>query len=484
MRTLDLDFLFHPKSIAIAGVKDSSIQFNTGLMFLKGLINFGYSGRLYPLNPRGGEVMGLRIFKSLKEIPEEVDYVISAVPAKNTPQLAADAAAKRVKAIHFFTSGFGEIENADGKRLQEEILATARSGGMRIIGPNCLGLYCPEGGLTFNPDASRESGPVAMISQSGGNASHALAEGNTRGVHFSKVISMGNGADLNEADYLDYLTSDPDTEIITAYLEGIKEGPRFFKVLEEAAKIKPVVIFKVGVSEAGAEAAVSHTTALAGSSQVWEGLLKQAGAILVHSIEEMMDMVVALLHMPPPQGKRAAILGIGGGASVILADEFSQAGLSLPKFSQESRRKLIGFYSSEAGRIFKNPIDINNLESPKVFTDTVNMIDASPDVDFLVLHIAFDHFGLASNEEKSLMIEVYLSLILKLKSTVTKPIAVILHSFASESAKKLADELRNAFAKEGFAVFSSVRSAAVALNRYVQHQQRLVNNMPAVRVSS
>ena len=291
---LDLEFLFHPQSIAIAGVKDVNIKFNPGLMFLEALIKFGYKGRLYPLNPGGGEVLGLKVYKNVQEIPDPVDYIISAIPAKNTPQLVADAAAKGVKAIHFFTSGFGEIENIEGEKLQAEILTLARRGGVRIIGPNCLGLYCPQSGLTFNPEVSQEIGSVGMISQSGGNASHAIAEGNTRGIHFSKVISMGNGADLNESDYLEYLTHDPETKIITAYLEGIKEGPRFLKALKAAAKIKPVIIFKVGNSESGAEAAASHTTALAGSSRVWEGLLRQAGAIQVHSIEEMIDVVRSL----------------------------------------------------------------------------------------------------------------------------------------------------------------------------------------------
>ena len=238
MSISDIDFLFHPQSIAIAGVKDVNVIFNTGLMFLKALTTFGYPGKIYPLNPSGGEVMGLKIYKTVKEIPDQVDYLISAVPSKNTPQLVADAAVKGVKAIHFFTSGFGEIENAEGKRLQEEILEIARRGSIRIIGPNCLGLYCPKGGLTFNPDVSKECGPVAMISQSGGNASHTIAEGNSRGVYFSKIISMGNGADLNESDYLEYLTHDPDTRIITAYIEGIKDGPRFLKAIKAAAKNK------------------------------------------------------------------------------------------------------------------------------------------------------------------------------------------------------------------------------------------------------
>jgi len=180
-----LDFLFHPQSIAIAGVSENVNKFNFGLRYLQGLQEFGYPGKLYPLNPAGGEVNGMTLYKSLREIPGEVDYIISAIPAPFTPQLVDEAAAKGVKAIHFFTSGFSEIENAEGKRLQAEVLARAKKGGIRVIGPNCLGLYCPAGGLSFNGDYARTAGQVAMISQSGGNAAHCIQEGAARGVYFS-----------------------------------------------------------------------------------------------------------------------------------------------------------------------------------------------------------------------------------------------------------------------------------------------------------
>ncbi len=476
MGALDLDYLFHPRSIAIAGVKDVNVKFNPGLMFLEALIKFGYKGRLYPLNPAGGEVLGLKVYKNVKEIPDTVDYLISAIPSKNTPQLVTDAVAKGVKAIHFFTSGFGEIENLEGERLQREILALARGGGVRIIGPNCLGLYCPKGGLTFNPEVSRESGPVGMISQSGGNASHAIAEGNSRGIHFSKVISMGNGADLNESDFLEYLTHDPETKIITAYLEGIKEGPRFLKAIKAAAKIKPVIVFKVGTSESGAETAASHTTALAGSSPVWEGLLRQAGAIQVHSIEEMIDVSVAFQYMPVPKGINTVIVGIGGGASVIAADEFSRAGLVLPRFSNELRQDLIKLYSSEAGRIFKNPIDMNNFESPEIFAETIKMIEADNNVDSLILHVAFDHFGLISGDDKALMTGLFHVMILDLIHKVKKPMAVILHSFVTDRAGKLAKEMQVSLTRAGFAVFLSIPRAAMALSKFIRYQQWLKSN--------
>jgi acyl-CoA synthetase (NDP forming) len=469
----NLDFLFHPQSIAIAGVKNVDVKFNPGLMFLEALIKFGYKGRLYILNPGGGEVLGMKVDKNVNEISGPVDYIISAIPSRNTPQLVADAVAKGVKAIHFFTSGFGEIEDKEGEKLQAEILSLARRGGVRIIGPNCLGLYCPQGGLTFNPEVSREHGPVAMISQSGGNASHAIAEGNERGIHFSKVISMGNGADLNESDFLEYLTQDPETKIITAYLEGIKEGPRFLKALKAATRIKPVIIFKVGNSESGAEAAVSHTTALAGSSQVWEGLLRQAGAIQVYSIEEMIDVAVAFQYMSVPKGVKTVILGIGGGASVIAADEFSRVGLSLPKFSKKTRQNLIKLYPSEAGRIFKNPIDMNGLENQETFIETIRIIEAETDVDLLIFHVAFDHFGLISGDDKALMTGLFHVLILDLIHKVKKPMAVILHSFVTDRAGKLAKEMHDSLTKAGFPVFLSIPRGARALSKFIPYQQRM-----------
>lgn len=475
--TENLDFLFHPKTIAIAGVSEKAKNFNPGLKFLEGLMQIGFKGKIYPMNPTGGEINGLKIYQSLKDIPDQVDYVISAIPARYTPQLVADAAEKGVRAIHFFTSGFSEIENVEGERLQAEIMAGAKAGGIRVVGPNCLGLYCPAGGLTFNADFEKTSGPVAMISQSGGNAAHCVQEGTSRGVLFSKVISMGNGADLNESDYLEYLAQDEETKIITAYIEGVKEGPRFFNALKSAAKTKPVIVLKVGTSESGAETAKSHTTAMAGSNQVWEGTLRQAGVIRADSIEQMMDITLALQHLPAPGGNKAVIIGIGGGASVILADEFSNAGLVLPKLGDQLRKKLIDLFPSEAGRIFKNPIDLNNFESHEIFLNTLKAVDQCEEADLLIMHVAFDHFGLISVKDKELAISVYLQLIGNLKKEIQKPLAVILHSFASIEMKKLAYDAGKQLTAAGFAVFPSIQRAAASLSKFVYyHEKRRVSS--------
>lgn len=473
MRNTDnLDFLFHPGSVAIAGVSEDVNKFNAGLKYMESLMYFGFKGKIYPMNPTGGEVMGRKIYKSVKDIPGKVDFVISAIPARFTPQLVADSVEKGVKAIHFFTSGFSEIENIEGKRLQTEIMHKAKRGGVRVVGPNCLGLYCPAGGLSFSPDLEKVSGPVGMISQSGGNAAHCVHEGNGRGVFFSKVVSMGNGADLNESDYMEYLAQDKETRIITAYIEGVREGPRFYKALKTASKEKPVIILKVGTSESGAEAAVSHTTALAGSNQVWDGVLKQAGVIRANSIEEMMDITVAFQHMPAPRGNRIVITGIGGGASVILADEFTNAGLVLPKLSDKLRRSLIGLYPSEAGRIFKNPVDLNNFESPDIFFKTMKALDESEEADILAIHVAFDHFGLISIKDKEFMIGIYLKLIGRIRQEVKKPLAVILHSYTSSHIRKLAYDGAKELTEAGFAVFPSIQRSTVALSKFVRYHEK------------
>jgi acyl-CoA synthetase (NDP forming) len=480
MKTAEnLDFLFHPQTIAIAGVSEKVKQFNAGLKYLEGLMQFGFKGKIYPMNPTGGEIMGMTIYKSVKDIPDKVDFIISAIPAPYTPQLVADAAQKGVRAIHFFTSGFSEIENVEGKRLQADIMARAKAGGIRVIGPNCLGLYCPGGGLSFNADFEKVSGPVAMISQSGGNAAHCVQEGNSRGVFFSKVISMGNGADLNESDYLEYLAHDEETKIITAYIEGVRQGPRFFKALKTAAKTKPTIILKVGTSASGAEAAISHTTALAGSDQVWDGVLKQAGAIRAGSIEEMMDITLAFQHMQVPTGNKIVIIGIGGGASVLLADEFTHTGLVLPRLSDKLRQSLIELFSSEAGRIFKNPIDLNNFESPGNFFKTMKTLDQSEEADLLVIHVAFDHFGLISIQEKELMIGVYLQLISQIKKKMNKPLAVILHSYSSTEMRKLALDAAKALSAAGIAVFPSIQRAALALSKFAGYHKKHKAAVPA-----
>jgi acyl-CoA synthetase (NDP forming) len=208
-----------------------------------------------------------------------VDYVISTVPAKAAPGLIAECARKGVKAVHFCTAGFSETGEEEGLRLEPQLAALSKKTGIRIIGPNCMGIYCPASRLSFNTDFPKESGPVGLISQSGGNTESLIRRVVPRGVRFSKAISYGNACDLNESDFLEYLAGDPETEIIGLYIEGVKDGERFPQILRKAAEKKPVILLKGGITEGGARAALSHTGSLAGSEVIWRSLCNQLGVI-------------------------------------------------------------------------------------------------------------------------------------------------------------------------------------------------------------
>ncbi|MEE8618562.1 MAG: CoA-binding protein, partial [Dehalococcoidales bacterium] len=333
---LSLEYLFHPKSIAVVGVSTDTTRIASGQIFLRALLDTKFKGNVYPVSREEGKILGLKIYSSIRDIPDTVDYVISAIPAQDIPQLIIDCATKMVKAIHIFTAGFSEIADEDGERRQSQITAMARQRNISIIGPNCMGLYCPKTGLAFHPDMPKESGTIAFLSQSGGNAIYAIREAASRGICFSKVISYGNACDLNESDFLEYLTHDPETEVIAAYIEGVKDGTRLVEALKQATRVKPVIVYKGGTTESGTRAVSSHTGAIAGSNRVWDGLLKQVGTIQVYSMEELLDILMLFRYMSPPEGRATAVIGIGGGNSVRAADACSSAGLTVPLLPTET----------------------------------------------------------------------------------------------------------------------------------------------------
>lgn len=463
-----LEFLFNPRSIAIAGVSDGSNALNSGQMYLSTLMEFGFNGKIYPVNPAGGEVSGLTIYPSITDIPGEVDFVISAIPARYAPQLVADCVAKGVRAIQFFTSGFSEIEDERGKQLESEIVSLARQGGTRIVGPNCLGLCCPRTGLSFSKDLPKRSGNVGLFAQSGGNSVYCISEGSIRGICFSKIVSYGNAADLNECDFLEYLAHDPDTEIIIAYIEGVKDGVRFAKLLREATRVKPVIILKAGVTEYGAKAADSHTSSVAGSRQVWHDLLRQAGVIQVHSIVELVDVALAFSRVSHPWGRNTAVLGIGGGASVLSADDFAEAGLVLPALPKEIRQKLRDICGGDAGAIFMNPVD---LSFPAKLEIAAKTIAAWDQIDLLIVQLPFELYGLVSRKIKESMIMAAVDSMIKIGALVEKPYTIVLHSYAAEWARQLAYEMQGKLVEAGFAVYPSIGRAASAISRVIQYYE-------------
>lgn len=473
MSAASLEYLFSPKSVAVAGVSGDSNAWSAGRAFMKSLIDCGFKGSIYGVNPGGGEAFGLRIYQSLKHIPGTVDYVISAIPVQYTPRLVEDCAAKRVRAIHFFTAGFSEIGDEEGKRLESEILKIARHNDIRIIGPNCMGLYCPKTGLSFAADFPeqigfpKQSGPVGLISQSGGNSIYCIREASTRGVYFSKVISYGNAIDLNEIDFLEYLTQDPETEVIAAYIEGVRDGSCFMEALKEATSSKPVIILKVGATEGGARAAASHTSAIAGSDIIWSSLLKQVGAIQVFSMEEIIDMALLFLKSSPPRGRNTAVIGLGGGASVLAADDCYKAGLVLPMLPAHIRRKLKDISIVEAGRFFVNPVDIN-IGQPQILIEAIKAIADWDGVDLLVVHMSLDGWALVDAKE---LLKPSISSLTQLSGAIDKPAVVVIHSEATEQGKRLGSEVYALLNEVGLPVYPSIKRAAMAISRFLRYHE-------------
>lgn len=470
----DLDFLFHPNSIALVGITTAKTWHWT-LTFLEGLLEIGFDRPLYLVNPKGGELKGHKIYASLKDVPGDVDYVIGLVNAQIAPKLVEECAQKGVRAIHFCTAGFSETGEEDRVKLESELLEVARRKGIRILGPNCMGIYCPKSRLSYSPAFPEESGPVGVISQSGGNSIYLVRQAALRGVRFSKVISYGNASDINESDLLEYLTNDADTRIIALYVEGIKDGRRFRRALEEATKEKTVILLKGGATEGGARAAAGHTAALSGSRTTWDALCRQLGIISISSIEEMIDVLVTLLFLPLPRGRNVVLLGAGGGASVLIADEFESRGLRILPLPPEIIAQIREF-TPIAGNILRNPVDYSQaMMSFEGVIKTFAILSEWEGADFIVTFIRTGQFTTYRSAEDH--VNLLMSRFSVKQGQLPKPLAMVIEpSVMPEEAKAILVAIRGAIASE-LPVYYSFAAAANAINLVLNQAERRSNRL-------
>jgi len=313
---------------------------------------------------------GLKIYKSLSDVEGPVDLASISVPARAVPGILQDCLDHGLAGAQIHSSGFVETGDSEGAALEEEVARIARL-GLRIVGPNCFGIHSPKGGITLLPGSgfSRDPGPVAMISQSGGVATDFGYEARFLDLGVSKIISFGNGCDLDAAALLDYLGDDPETGYIAAYLEGVRDGQRFMEILGRVTRKKPVVIWKGGLTPLGERAASSHTGSMAGEAGIWEGALSQAGAASVQGLDEMMDTLVALKYLKK-NCRRIALLGGGGAIGVFSSDLAHGLGLEIPRFSPETQKRLKKFFPTP-GNSMLNPLDTG---SPALPAETIQAL--------------------------------------------------------------------------------------------------------------
>jgi acyl-CoA synthetase (NDP forming) len=465
-----IELMTHPQTLAVIGATRTSSE---GLPGMYGnIVAFGFPGELYPINPKADEILGRKAYPSLTAIGKPMDLVVVSVPAPNVPAALRDCVASRSKNVHIFSSGFKETGEEEGVRLQNEIEKIALDGGLNVIGPNCMGLYVPSSRILTWRGASDKSGPVAFVSQSGGNAqdyTHYAAE--RLGIYFSKVFSYGNALTLDSTDFLEYLEQDDETKIITMYLEGVKDGRRLLELVTRINKKKPVIMIKAGLSESGARTVASHTGSLAGSEKIWKAFFRQTGAVRVETLEEMAEVALAFEHLGKTAGSGVAIIGTGGGVGVAAADNCAEVGLNLPALSAELTAKLREFIPP-AGNMIRNPVDAHVvLLEPELLGKTLDLLSAEPDLDMFIISLHLDWLFSRGQGAATEKITAYIAQE-ALKHTAGKPLIVAWRQYnPNPQIRTTLESVKTTLKAAGVPLYEGIPRATSALAKLEKYYE-------------
>ncbi|OGN88471.1 MAG: hypothetical protein A2Z74_03755, partial [Chloroflexi bacterium RBG_13_46_9] len=376
-----IELMFNPESVAVVGASNDLSKWGAGI-FAR-VLNSPSVKRRYPVNKHQPVVQGVKAYPSLRDLPEPVDFVAIVIPYPDVPQVIQDCVALGVKTALIITAGLGET-GEEGVRLEREIVNIARRTGMRLVGPNCMGHFNGINGFsTLRMTFAIEPGSIGVISQSGGFAMNILMAGQDMGVGFSKFVSVGNEADLHFEDFLEYMAKDEDTKVITGYIEGLRKGREFFRLAKETTRRKPIVVVKVGRTEAGAKAARSHTSAIAGADIIYDAAFKQSGVIRVDSVEELFDVASALLKQHLPKGNRVGIITSGGGFGCVSSDACERLGLKVAPLSPETIEKLNKILPDRWPHA--NPVDTVATGFANVTYDCIWPLMEDPNLDSLLI---------------------------------------------------------------------------------------------------
>jgi len=433
--------------------------------YVEALKRMGFSGPIYPLNRSADEVDGLKAYPSLAEVPGGVDLVISCLPAGAVLDLVEQCGRKDVKFLHLFTGRFSETGDEEAADLERQIAASAAAKGIRILGPNGMGLYHPAGGLSFRPDLPPAAGQVAFLSQSGNNAVEVITRGNARGMRFGKVANYGNGLDVTPGEMLRYLADDANTSVIGAYVEGVPDGRGFFEGLSAAAAKKPVVIHKAGRTAAGARSAASHTAALAGTAELWSNVLRQAGAMEAKNQEQLIDLMLGAAMLPKSRGRNIAIVGGGGGRSVQSADAAEENGFTVVPLPDDVREKVRAKAPQLADWV-GNPVDQSILAGSGLSSNgLLELMLESDAYELAIANVGEDwFFGRPDAGER---MKYACNRLAQICEKSSKPVAVVLGVTETNNRghRAIVDDVRDDFAARGIAVYPSVERAAWTLAR-------------------
>ncbi len=375
--------ILYPESIAVVGA--SKDRTKRGFRSIERLLADGYRGAIHPINPKEREILGLRCYASLGEVEGPIDLALICTPAGTLPALIRECGAKGIKGAVVLAGGFAETGEA-GRRLQGEMAAVAREVGVRIIGPNTSGVFNTHKSCNVVGFVDLRKGGIGLLTQSGNMALALATEAQAHGhVGLSTYVGIGNEADIRFDEYLDYFGEDPNTDVVIAYVEGLKDGPRFLEALRRITRAKPVVVYKSGRTGAGISSAKSHTGAMAGDYTVSAGVLRQAGAVLARRSDEILAIAESLSRLPPLTSRRIAVLSDGGGHATIAADTLVESGLTLAALGADTRRRLAALLPPAAATV--NPVDAasGTDTNPALFDDCARILLDDPCVDGLLI---------------------------------------------------------------------------------------------------
>ncbi len=463
--------LFEPKTVAVIGAsaKGGALP-NT---FIRRIREFGYSGVIYPIHPSAPEIDGLTAYKTLADTPLPVDYAYIAVGGAQIPAML-EAAKGHVRFAQVISSGFGEVD--EGKELQDQLVAAARAGGMRLIGPNCLGIYTPRGGVTFAEVGPQEVGSVGIISQSGGLGTDIIRRGLGRGIKFSGLITVGNCADVVPTKLIEYYFADSQTKVVGMYIETAKDGRRLFEKLRASKAAKPVVILKGGRTQQGIAAAASHTGSLAGDDRVWMALSRQTGCVLVDTLDQFIDTLLIFQSLTPKAAQptqHVTLFGNGGGTSVLATDFYARLGLDVTPFAADTIESLAAL-KLPPGTSITNPVDcpVGTLqqEDGRVAEKILDIIYRNGKPDALVMHLNLSAFVGRSKPE---VLDNLMAAALRVQQKYPGQahFLLVLRSDGEPALEERKREFRNKAVALGVPVFDEMSNAGYALAALKWHER-------------